>query len=202
MKITLIYPLRFRLNFEKTKYKPGENKFNNYIDEFVVFPINHVLADFIPEKSLVEVILIETLAPNRNTSTIIEEAKEEISGKLEKLKAEYIFKIIEAPYADTKNRLANIYENLCANISSKSKILIDMTYGPKYMPLVLFCVLNYAEKYLDCEIVKIYYGLFDNIKGNNGTMVDFTPLYLLNTFGTIFDGAKESFDNFSTNILK
>ena len=202
MKITIILPLRFRLSFEKTKYLPGENEFDSYCDGKFVFPISHIIGNYISNDSEVEVILIETTSDKRNTAEFVQEAKEEISGQIFPYTQNIIFKRIKAPYTYSVKTLGNIYKEICSSISKESMILIDMTYGPKYMPLVLFCVLNYAEKYLDCEISKLYYGLFDNKKGELGRIVDFTPLYLLNTFGAIFDGSKESFDSFADNLLK
>ena len=84
--------------------------------------------------------------------------------------------------------------------NSARKRILKMT--DMVMTAAFFCVLNYAEKYLECTVSRLIYGLFDTRKENPGTMVDFTTLYLLNSFGAMFDGSKASFDTFVGNILK
>ena len=46
------------------------------------------------------------------------------------------------------------------------------------------------------------YGLYNNNKNGFGEMIDFTTLYVLNTFGAIFDGSKTIFDSFCERLLK
>ena len=201
MKITLIYPLRYRMNLKKTKYLPGENDFEEYIDEEMVFPLNHIIRGLIEAESSIEVILVKTVSPERNSNEAEAEAREEIKRILTDRSQDINFKVIETPYASKKKMLGKIYKDIIKVITPGSIIFADMTFGAKYMPLILFCVLNYAEKYLSCEIGRIFYGLFDSIRDNPGVIVDFTTLYLLNSFGTMFDGSKKSFDEFSGRIL-
>ena len=201
MKSTIILPLRFRWNLKKTKYKQGDNDFPCYIEKEVVFPISQIIDGLIEEHSETEVILVRTTSEERLTDRFVDEAKNDILEALSKKRGDVSFKIIDAPYSSERSYLGSLYRGLCESISSDTNIYVDLTYGPKYMPLVLFCALNYAEKYLNCNIKRIVYGLFDNKKERAGVIGDFTPLYLLNTMGTMFDGSKDSFDMFAKTIL-
>lgn len=201
MKNTIIIPLRFRWNLNKVKYQQGDNDFPGYIEKEVVFPISQIIEGLIEEHSEVEVILVRSTSEKRETEHLVDEAKEEISEVLSAKDVNVSFKTIDAPYSSERNKLSSLYRGLCESISAETNIYVDLTYGPKYMPLVLFCALNYAEKYLECNIKRIVYGLFDSVKGNVGVIGDFTPLYLLNTMGTMFDGTKDSFDVFAKTIL-
>ena len=202
MKKTIIYPLRFSLRLEKMKYTPGESKAIEYLDENLTFPLNHIIRNDLNSEDIVTVLIVRTVSKERDTERILNEAKKEISDVLTGHCAEIIIKEIEAPYSYRKEQLGQIYKALCENIEPQSVVFADFTYGVKYMPVLLFCALNYAEKYLKCTISKLIYGLFPPQKGGNGTMVDFTYLYLLNTFGAMFDGSKASFDTFVGKILK
>ena len=202
MKKTIIYPLRFSFGLKKTKYIPGENKFKEYLDENLTFPLNHIISNDLNSEDIVTVLLVKTVSEKRNIESIVNEAKKEITRVLSGHCAEIRIKEIAAPYSSRKEELGQIYKSLCENTEPESNVYVDFTYGPKYMPVLLFCALNYAEKYLNCTVNRLIYGLFDTNKDEHGTMVDFTTLYLLNSFGAMFDGSKNSFDTFVGNILK
>ena len=40
-----------------------------------------------------------------------------------------------------------------------ARVLVDTTYGPKDLPIVIFTALNFAEKFLECQIDNIIYGI-------------------------------------------
>ena len=201
MKNTVILPLRYRWNLKKTTFRKGENDFIEYQEKEFIFPISHILSGIISDDSETDVILIRTTSEYRKTEQFADEAKEELNSVLSGRCKHINYKVIDAPYSSTKNELGMIYRKLCNEISPETNIYADLTFGPKYMPLVVFCALNYAEKYSDCNIKRVLYGLFDGQKDNKGTIVDFTSLYLLNTFGAMFDGSKESFDAFTKSLI-
>lgn len=202
MKTTLIYPVRYRYNSKPETYLAGDNKFEKYDSESVLFPINHVISGLVENESDIDVILVQTYSESRNTDAYVEDAKKEIAKKLETHNAEITYTTVKVPFASSKLEMAEAYTRIRNSISPDSNIFTDLTFGPKYMPLIMFCVLNYAEKYLNCEIQKIYYGFYEGKEGSPSYIVDFTTLYLLNSFGIMFDGSKSNFDSFAENILK
>lgn len=62
-----------------------------------------------------------------------------------------------------------------------ARILVDTTYGPKDLPIVIFTALNFAEKFFECQIDNIIYGKaeFVNGKAVDTKMCDMVPLYYL-----------------------
>ena len=58
-----------------------------------------------------------------------------------------------------------------------------MTYGPKDLPIVLFSALNFAEKFLGCEVDHLIYGQVSFKDGvpTNPQICDMIPLYCLNS---------------------
>ena len=68
-------------------------------------------------------------------------------------------------------------------MEEKAHVIADITYGPKDLPIVLFTAMNFAEKFLDCEIDNIVYGQATFVDGNavNTKICDMIPLYYLNS---------------------
>lgn len=201
MNITLIYALKYRLKTNPEKYDIGENTFNGYLDEEVSYPMNHIIQAELSKEDDVNIILVETVFPDENTDDNVALAKEEITRIIDGHCRSYKFTIVSSSLASTKKELNQLYLDLISSIDSNSFVYTDVTYGPKYIPIIFFCTLNYAEKYLKCSIKQLLYGRHDHTN-NTGTILDFTSLYLLNTFGSIFDGSKESFDRFTSNLIK
>lgn len=205
MKKTIVYPIKYSIRYEKTLYLAGENEFKDYINEKMIFPLNHVILNDVSADDEIRVILVKTIHPDRelDAKQNIAEAKEEIGNLLSGRCKAIEYKVIEIPLATKKEDLGKIYKSLCKEIVPSSNVFVDFTFGQRYMLIILFCVLNYAEKYLGCTISRMIYGLYDSKKLDTpGTMLDLTTLYLLNSFGAMFDGSKSSFDTFVGKILK
>lgn len=202
MKATLIYPIRYRFKSEKAVYLPGDSQFELYDQEPVFYPINHIIKGLVNSSDEIEVILVQTISETRTTDEYVDDAKKEIYEKLSSCNENIKFKIVKVPFASTKEGLGEAYKKIRSSITPNSNIYADLTFGAKYMPLILFCVFNYAEKYLSCEIKKLYYGFYEGDNSTPNYIVDFTTLYLLNNFGIMFDGTRSSFDSFSDTILK
>ena len=202
MKTTIIYPIRYRYNSNKEQYLEGDNSFAKYDPSPVYYPASHIISGEVEEDDDTEVLFIQTCSDSRETDRFVSEAKQEITEKLGYLGDLLKIKTVKVPFAYSKEGLSKVYQAIRDNIAPNSKIIADLTFGAKYMPSILFCVLNYAEKYLNCEIKKIVYGFYEGDKSIPSYIVDFTTLYLLNTFGVMFDGSKATFDSFADKILK
>ena len=72
---------------------------------------------------------------------------------------------------------------LIEEIETGAHILVDITYGPKDLPIVIFSALNFAEKFLKCEIDNIVYGqaAFEGDKVVGSVICDMIPLYCLSS---------------------
>ena len=62
-------------------------------------------------------------------------------------------------------------------------IAAKISYGPKPLPMILICVLSFAEKFLNCDVKSVVYGKVsfgqDN-KACSPELFDVTSLYYLN----------------------
>lgn len=202
MNITLIYQIRYSSKATLTKYLPGDVSYKGYLDEFMVFPLDHIIPFEITKVDDIKVLLIETTSPLYNTENHVKNAQEEITRLIEDKCNSMTIEVIEAPHESSKKTLGKIYRDICRSIVENSAVYADVTFGAKYLPIITFCALNYAEKYLNCEVRQLLYGLYNNNKNGFGEMIDFTTLYVLNTFGAIFDGSKTIFDSFCERLLK
>ena len=67
-------------------------------------------------------------------------------------------------------------------IEDNSQLFADITYGQKPLPMVLMCVLSFAEKFLNCDVKSVVYGKvnFTGENISNPELYDVTSLYYLN----------------------
>ena len=80
-------------------------------------------------------------------------------------------------------------------MEDNAEIIGDVTYGPKPLPIVMFAVMNFAEKFFNADIKHIVYGKVDWIYGNgeekpkkeNPEIFDLTPLYYLNNLTNVME---------------
>ena len=68
-------------------------------------------------------------------------------------------------------------------IDNGSHIIVDITYGPKDLPIIIFTALGFAEKFLECEVDAIIYGQASFVDGHvvNTKICDMSPLYYLSS---------------------
>ena len=201
MKKTIICALPFRWKKIDKKYLITSQEDNGYLDKEVFLPISHIIGNEVSKEDNVRIVLIETCSEKRDTSKFVQTAKEEFSAILLGYCATLEFEVIQVPFLSTKQDLASLYKKICSTITPESSCFADVTFGERYILMLIFCCLNYAEKFLDCEVCKLVYGRSDGETKNPGWLIDFTPLYLLNSFGSYFDGKKETFDAFVDKVM-
>ena len=74
-------------------------------------------------------------------------------------------------------------------LTDGAAIYADITYGTKSMPIIVFSVLNFAEKFFNADIKNIVYGKVDFDTNNNPInpeLFDMTPLFYLNSLANTF----------------
>ncbi len=152
-------------------------------DGEVIFPVNAVLARDLKEGEKVFVVML------MNKSGSSEENANKLKAELDKInsaiKADIQYIKVEEEYEETKDIHESRFRQLIAYLEEGAEIITDITYGQKTLPLVLFSVMNFAEKFFDCDIKYIVYGKVEFDKGNNliegsQKIYDLTSLYYLN----------------------
>ena len=88
---------------------------------------------------------------------------------------------IDTDFEQTKAVHEQLMGRIVDVLDVGSHIVVDITYGPKDLPIVIFSALNFAEKYLDCTVDNIVYGQasFVNGKAVDTKICDMIPLYCL-----------------------
>ena len=149
----------------------------------VIYPINAFLSENLKKEDEVKVLLLikKDKAGNyqKNSAKFIEEllvANEKAGAKIE-------HKFIETEFVEEQSVHEQLLGRIVDEIEDNSHVIADITYGPKELPIILFSALNFAEKFLGCEIDSIIYGQASFV-GDTPTdtkICDMIPLYYLNS---------------------
>jgi hypothetical protein len=169
-------------------YKAEGNSLLQYNGK-VVFPVNSVLAATLKKDDEVTIILLKTEDINGNSKNNVQLYKEELERLNQEIGAEIQYEIIDSPFEETKDVHERLFRQMIGKLSKGSEIIADITYGPKPLPLVMFCTLNFGEKFFEAKVKQIIYGKVDFMQNEdtglhepcNPVIYDVTPLYYLNS---------------------
>lgn len=111
----------------------------------------------------------------------IEYFKQELSEANDGIGASISYCVIGTDFTETRSVHEQLMGRIVDELDVDSHILVDITYGPKDLPVVIFSTLNFAEKFLDCTVDNIVYGQasFVNGKAVDTKICDMIPLYCL-----------------------
>jgi hypothetical protein len=149
----------------------------------VIYPITAFLEKNLESTDEVKLLLLikkdEAGHYQKNSADFIEEIlciNKEIGAKIE-------HKYIETDFSEEQSVHEQLMGRIVDELDNGSHIIADITYGPKDLPIVLFSALNFAEKFLGCEIDNIIYGQASFVGGKptNTKICDMIPLYYLNS---------------------
>lgn len=207
MKKTLIYVVPFRWKVKERKYIP-DSQTEGYSGTEVLFPMNGIISHEIKMEDDVDVLFIQTIddsvnsTKTKDTEDFVRRGTDEISSILRDCCHSIAFNVIRVRFHSSSSDIINLYKEVCDRIAEGSVCYADVTFGEKYNMMLVFCAMNYAEKYLGCEVAQLLYGRIDGENDSNGELREFTPLYLLNSLGQMFDGSRESFDSLVDNLIR
>jgi hypothetical protein len=149
------------------------------------YPINSFLSKTLKSDDELKIILLVKKDGNEFYERNIEEYKKEIECISSEVGINTVCEVIDTDFSQKKEIHEQLMGKIVDEIDEKSHISIDITYGPKDLPIVLFSALNFAEKFLKCEIDNIFYGQAEFDKENDEVMssviCDMTPLYYLSS---------------------
>jgi len=160
----------------------------------VAYPINVELAKSLKKNEKFNVLLLKSIGGSNRAAKNIQILKDELEyiNKAKDLNADITYEEIVVPFSGQKYVWAEIFRRIIDKIKKDSDIYADVTYGTKLLPMIVFCALNFAEKYLDVEVTKILYGMVEfGKKGiiipGSGAIFDITMLYCLNSLTNNID---------------
>ncbi len=147
------------------------------------YPINSLLSQTANVDDELKIILLIKKDGNafyeKNTADYKQEMEEICAST--GAKADVIS--IDTAFSQEKENHEKLMGRLVEEIDIGAHIMADITYGPKDLPIVIFSALNFAEKFLKCEIDNIVYGqaAFKDDRVVGSVICDMIPLYCLSS---------------------
>lgn len=170
-------------------YKADGNVTIEYDGE-VIFPVNAVLAKTMKKGEKVKVVLLSKVDIEGNSAINAGVFQKELNGINRGIGADIEYITIATPFEETRGVHETLLRDMVGKLENGVEIIGDVTYGPKPLPIIMFAVMNFAEKFFSAKIKNIIYGKVDFVDDGSGTgktkpvnpvLYDLTPLYYLNS---------------------
>lgn len=193
MKKIIFCDIPMKKKLDSMVYAGTGNTNSNY-SKPVIYPINAVLAETLRKNDEVKVILLRTLDKAGNSGKNSGVFMQELDTINESIGAKISCETLDSEFVETKDNHENRLKAMLDKIDNGSQIYADITYGPKPLPMILMCVLSFAEKFLNCDVRSVVYGKVnfdDNNKLCNPELYDVTSLYYLNNLTNAMVAADE-----------
>lgn len=182
MKKTIICSIPMKGSINKVVYESTDRSLPSS-EKPHYFPVNAFLSQTLSPGDEVDVVLLvkqdEFSSGKQNKELFCAELNEicETTG------AKVSYKLIDTDFSQSRAVHEELMKAIVLNLEDESKIIADVTYGSKDVPIVMFAALGFAEKHLNCEIENILYGQASFVNGNavNTKLCDMMPLYCLNS---------------------
>ena len=147
------------------------------------YPINSFLSQTVDKSDELKMILLVKDDGNSFYKKNTEDFKQEVESICKSTGAKAEYAVIQTAFAQDKEIHEQLMGRLVDEIDTDAHIMADITYGPKDLPIVIFAALNFAEKFLGCEVDNIVYGQaeFRDNKVVESQICDMIPLYCLSS---------------------
>ncbi|GHU81963.1 hypothetical protein FACS189468_5530 [Spirochaetia bacterium] len=183
MKKIVFCNIMMKAKLDSFRYNVSGNSTIAFDGE-VIFPINGVLAKTLDEADSVKVVLLKKDDINNNSDRNVGEFMRELNIINKGIGAAIDYKVLSTPHDESRPIQEKLLKEMVDELTDGVAIYADITYGPKSMPIIVFSVLNFAEKFFNADIKNIVYGKVDFDKNNNPVnpeLFDMTPLFYLNS---------------------
>lgn len=170
------------------KYAVDGNASIEYNGE-VIFPVNSVLAKILKRGEKIKVVLLSKTDIAGNSAINAGLFQKELNEINRSIGAVIEYVTLSTPFVENRDIHERLMRSMVAKLEYGAEIVCDITYGPKPLPIIMFTVMNFAEKFFKAKIANIIYGKVDFVvdESNIGKTVpanpviyDLTPLYYLN----------------------
>lgn len=184
MKKIVFSNLPMRNDLTALKFDVNGNSSIEY-DKKVIFPVNSVLAKTLKKEDKVKVVLLSKNDIEGNSAINAGLFQKELNEINRNIGADIEYVILATPFEETRDIHETLLRDMIAKLEKDVEIIGDITYGPKPLPIIMFSVMNFAEKFFNATIKNIVYGKVDFVSGSktpiNPVLYDLTPLYYLNS---------------------
>ena len=152
-------------------------------DRRVRYPVNALLEKTVSCDDDLKVIILSKNDEYSFSQQHTDEFLDELNQVLATSNVKPVIRIIDTEFSQSKLVHEQLMGKLVDEIDEGSHILVDITYGPKDLPIVIFAAIGFAEKFLDCEIDAIVYGQASFVQGKavNQKICDMSSLYYLSS---------------------
>ena len=180
MKKTVICNIPMKERIDKVLYTSDDVSLP-VADRMVRFPICAFLEKTLSSGDELKVIILVKKDKYGYYEKNVEHFKTELAEANANIGAAISYCEIDTDFEQKKSVHEQLLGRIVDALSVESHILVDITYGPKDLPIVIFSALNFAEKYLYCTVDNIVYGQasFVNGKAVDTKICDMIPLYCL-----------------------
>ena len=153
----------------------------------VIYPINAVLAEKLKSCDDVKVVLLKTVTQSGNSDKNAELFRKELDAINTNIGTHITYETIETDFVETKANHEKRLRAMLSKVEDGAQLYADITFGQKPLPMVLMCVLHFAEKFFHADVKEIVYGKVDFVRHEDGAsypenpeLYDITSLYYLN----------------------
>ncbi|GHV03434.1 hypothetical protein FACS189485_06630 [Spirochaetia bacterium] len=181
--------IMMKARLDRFRYKVSGNSTIAFDGE-VIFPINGVLAKTLNKDDSVKVVLLKKDDINNNSDRNVGEFMRELNIINKGIGAAIDYKVLSTPHDESRVIQEKLLKEMVDELTDDAAIYADITYGPKSMPIIVFSVLNFAEKFFNADIKNIVYGKVDFDRDNNPVnpeLFDMTPLFYLNSLANTME---------------
>ena len=187
MKKIVFINIPMKERVEKTVYQ-GECQ-GQEENKAVCFPVNLILPGEIKKEDQVKIVLLVKKDPEENYKKNISLCVEEVLDSIGKINGNMEFKILDTDFSQEEEIHDELLLRIVEELEVGARIIGDITYGPKDLPIILFTALNFAEKFYGADIGNLVYGQADFKDGKpyNTKLCDMIPLYYLNSITNTVD---------------
>lgn len=202
MKKTIICSITMNQSIEPTVYK-SEDESLPVSDRKVIYPISAFLEKTMKKEDEIKFLLLVKKDPFGHCKKNAELFRKEIEEINENTGAVMKFVEIETDFSESKEIHEQLMGRIVNELEDGCHIQVDMTYGPKDLPLVIVFSLNFAEKFLNCSIDNIVYGQANFVDGKavDTKICDMIPLYCLGSVSNAIHSMEPSKARMMLNSL-
>ena len=180
MKKTIICSIPMKKRIDKVLYTSDDASLP-VAERMVRFPICAFLEKTLSADDELDVIILVKKDRFGHYEKNVELFKTDLAEANANIGAAIKFCEIDTDFEETKAVHEQHMGRIVDVLAVGSHILVDITYGPKDLPIVIFFALSFAEKYLNCTVDNIVYGQASFVDGQavDTKICDMIPLYCL-----------------------
>lgn len=169
-------------NAGKIRYKSLDTSLEISGEEFT-YPLNAYLGKNLSQGDDIKVILVVKKDPYNRYEQSIVDFEDEIDGVNKTIGAKIEVKKLITDFTEDFKMHHGLLDAIIDEIEENACVMADVTYGNKETPFLAFAALNFAERFLSCDVDRILCsraGIFDGEEDATAVW-DMAPIYYVNS---------------------